>query len=89
MRRGPGHYYDRDGVLRHRGTHRKVRADRGTTRPHPVGCAHCAMVAEWRDQAAADLVRQGGWRNEDARPRTDFGTWLTVYYAHRRAAAAA
>lgn len=88
MRRAPRHYVDRDGVLRHRNG-RKVRSDRGTVRPHRIGCAHCVMVAEWRDQAAADIQRQGGWRNEDARPAITFGHWLSMYYAHQRAAAAA
>ena len=89
MRRGPRHYYDRDGVLRHRGTRRKVRSDRGTVRPHPARCAHCAMVDQWRQVAAADIDAQGGWRNELARPLTPFGAWLRLYYAHQRAAAAA
>ena len=82
------HYRDRAGVLRHRGTRRKVRSDYGTTRPHPRGCAHCAMVATWWEITEAERAWKGGWRNEQFRPTVSFGQWLATFYAHQRAAAA-
>lgn len=85
----PRHYLDRDNVLRHRGTGRKVRSDYGTTRAHPHSCAHCAMVAAWWVQTEAERARCGGWRNERFKPTVDFGQWLATYYREAAAAAAA
>lgn len=83
------YYRDRHGVLRHRGTRRRVRSDYGTTRPHPHSCAHCAMVAAWWAQTEAERAWSGGWRNETFRPSQTFGEWLGQYYRHQRLAAAA
>jgi hypothetical protein len=79
-------YRDRDGVLRHAGTRRRVRSDYGTVRPHRHGCAHCAMVVAWWVQTEAEHARCGGWRNETFRPSVSFGRWLTTYYREQRAA---
>ena len=82
-------YRDRHGVLRRRVTNRRVRRDYRLPRAHPAGCAHCAMVAAWRDQVAAERERAGGWRNETFRPATPFGEWLRIYYREQRAREAA
>lgn len=77
-------YVDRMGVERHRHNGRKVRKDKGVSRPHPVGCAHCKMVQEYRDARDADIERQGGFRNENARGRYTFKEWLVMYYRNER-----
>ena len=74
------HYRDRHGTLRRHGTHRRVRADYRMPRAHPHGCAHCAMVTAWREQAEAERDWCGGWRNETFHPAVTFGRWLVIYY---------
>ena len=84
------HYIDADGVLRHRnkrnrnGVGRKVRSDYGMPKAHPAGCAHCVMVAAYRDEVARQHEAAGGWRNEEFRPSFTFGDWLVMYYTEQR-----
>lgn len=92
MRTSRRHYIDAEGVLRHRakdkrnrnGAGRKVRSDYRTAQPHPLGCAHCAMVQAYRDEVERQREAAGGWRNEDFRPSFTFGDWLIMYYGQRR-----
>jgi hypothetical protein len=86
-KRSRRHYTDRDGVLRHVGTGRKVRSDYGMAKPHPAGCLHCAVVAAWREQADIEHEAAGGWRNEDFRPSVGFFEFQANYYRELRLAA--
>ena len=44
-----------------------MRKDKGTRKPHPSWCAHCAMVREYREYRELELERRGGFRNENAK----------------------
>jgi hypothetical protein len=78
------YYLDSEGVLRHRVTRRKVRSDYGTHRPHPRHCRHCQMVDAYRDYAAVEIERQGGFRNESAKPRLGLIEFQAQYYREER-----
>jgi hypothetical protein len=86
-------YTDANGVVRWRHNGRKVRSDKGTRKPHPLGCAHCVMVeayraqaATWQDMTAAEVSRRGGWQADAAEP-VPFGEFLHTYYRELRAQA--
>jgi hypothetical protein len=83
-------FFDIDGIERNRPTNRKVRKDKGTCKPHPIGCLHCEMVREFWAYRQNEVQEQANtcgdeWHNDGSIVyRYTLMTWQAMYYGELR-----